>query len=372
VIRICCCCKCAGDDHANDVASAHARDIFVHDRRASEMSETPKIALTNQRAKNSAMSAASGSKSGPSAAPALSFRVMVSVLSIEPIDKATRQAFLRFNGPAGSFGVCACERTASSPSIWTSVDSSKEENFEFLLPVAAFLDRATGKVGQVPLSIALRASTTHGPDAVFSTVGNLDFDVTATVQMGQPPHLEFMPLAMENPAGTGVFLEVKTSIAIFDPQRNAVQLQRAKRIASSEENKAQTESAVLNLLEGSVKKLAEAQVEIEDEKGRQVLSRVSTSLEVLQSNSSARQMLVDSASALSMHTNMLLASENGREVSTAIEEVTDLLSQSDIGCTAGKLMVEVETRVKSTGLSDKCRELSKVLSSTPAGVHPRS
>ena len=81
-------------------------------------------------------------------------------------------------------------------------------------------------------------------------------------------------------------------------------------------------------------------------------------------------MLVDSASALSMHTNMLLASENGREVSTAIDEVTDLLSRSDIGSTAGKLMVEVETRVKSTGLSEKCRELSKVLSSTPAGAAP--
>lgn len=293
---------------------------------------------------------------------------MVSVLSIEPINKATRQAFLRFDGPAGSFGVCACERTASSPSIWTSVDNSKGENFEFLLPVAEFLDRSSGKVAKVPLSIALRTSAIPGPDAVFSTLGILNFDVSSTVQMGQPPHMEFMPLVMENPAETGVFLEVKTSVAIFDPQRSAVQLQRAKRIAGTEEKKAQTESAVMNLLEGSVKKLAEAQVEIDDEKGRQVLSRVSSSLEVLQSDSSARQILVNSACALSMHTHMLLASETGRDVTSAVEEVADLLAHSDVGSSAGKLFVEVESRVKSTGLADQCRELSKVLSATPAGA----
>ncbi len=303
-----------------------------------------------------------------STASSLSFRVMVSVLSIEPMNRATRQAFLRFDGPAGCFGVCACERTASSPGIWTSVDSSKQESFEFLLPVAEFLERSTGKLGKVPLSIALRTSAIHGSDAVFSCAGTLNFDVSSTVQMGQPPHLEFMPLVMENPTDTGVFLEVKTSVAIFDPQRNAVQLQRAKRIAGTEENKAQTETAVLNLLEGGVKKLAEAQVEIEDEKGRQVLSRVSSSLEVLQSNSAARQILVNSASALSMHTHMLLASENGRDVATAAEEVAHLLSHPDIASSAGKLLDEVESRVQSTGLKDQCRELSKVLSSTTAGA----
>lgn len=295
---------------------------------------------------------------------------MVSVLCIEPINKSTRQAFLRFDGPAASFGVCACERTASSPSIWTSVDSSKEENFEFLLPVAEFLEPSTGRVGRVPLSIALRTSTTYGPDAVFSTLGILNFDISSTVQMGQPPHLEFMPLVMEDPAETGVFIEVKTSIAIFDPQRNAVQLQRAKRIAETEECKSQTETAVMSLLEGGVKKLAEAQVEIEDEKGRQVLSRVSTSLEVLQSDSVARQLLVNSASALSMHTHMLLASEHGREVTTAVGEVADVLSHSDVGSSAGKLFAEVESRIKSTGLAEQCRELSTVLSSTPAGIAP--
>ena len=304
---------------------------------------------------------------GQSPATALSFRVMVSVLSIEPMEKSTRQAFLRFDGPAGAFGVCSCERTASSPNIWTSVDSAKEESFEFLLPVAEFLDRSTGQVGKVPLSIALRASAFHGPDAVFSTIGSLNFDVSSTVQMGQPPHLEFMPLDMENPSETGVFVEVKTSVAIFDPERNAVQLQRAKRIAGTEENKAETESTVLNLLEGGVKKLAEAQVDIEDAKGRRVLSRVSSSLEVLQSNSAARQILVNSACALSMHTHMLLASETGRDVSSAVDEVSDLLSHADIASSASNLLVEVESRVKSTGLSEQCRELSKVLSSTPAG-----
>jgi hypothetical protein len=308
------------------------------------------------------------SKPSHSSTSMLSFRVMVSVLCIEPISKATRQAFLRFDGPAGSFGVCACERTASSPSIWTSVDSLKEENFEFLLPVAEFLDPSSGRVGKVPLCIALRTSATYGPDAVFSTLGTLNFDISSTVQMGQPPHLEFMPLVMEDPTATGVFVEVKTSIAIFDPQRSAVQLQRAKRIADTEESKSQTESAVLNFLESGVKKLAEAQVEIEDEKGRQVLSRVSTSLEVLQSDSAARQILVNSASALSMHTHMLLASEHGREVTTAVEEVADLLSQSDIGSSAGKLFVEVEGRIRSTGLAEQCHELTKVLSCTPAGA----
>lgn len=310
------------------------------------------------------------SKLGPPghSSAVLSFRVMVSVLCIEPINKSTRQAFLRFDGPAGSFGVCACERTASSPNIWTSVDCLKEENFEFLLPVADFLDPSSGRVGKVPLCIALRTSATYGPEAIFSTLGTLKFDISSTVQMGQPPHLEFMPLVMEDPTDTGVFVEVKTSIAIFDPQRSAVQLQRAKRIAETEENKSQTESAVLNFLESGVKKLAEAQVEIEDEKGRQVLSRVSTSLEVLQADSAARQMLVNSASALSMHTHMLLASEHGREVTSAVEEVADLLSQADIGSSAGKLFVEVEARIRSTGLADQCRELSKVLSSTPAGA----
>jgi hypothetical protein len=318
------------------------------------------------------MSATSKSAPVQPTAAALSFRVMVSVLSIEPMNKATRQAFIRFDGPAGCFGVCACERTASSPSIWTTADSSKEENFEFLLPVSEFLDRASGRVGKVPLSIALRTSITQGPDAVFSTLGCLQFDLSSTVQMGHPPHLEFMPLVMEDPAQTGVFVEVKTSISIFDPQRNEVQLQRAKKIAGTEENKAQTETAVLSFLEGGVQKLAEAQVRIDDEKGRQVLSRVSTSLEVLQSDSVARQLLVNSASALSMHTHMLLASENGRQVSSAVGEVADMLSQSDIGSSAGNLLAVVEARVQSAGLADQCRELSSVLSSTPAGAASRS
>jgi hypothetical protein len=175
---------------------------------------------------------------------------------------------------------------------------------------------------------------------------------------------------MQDPAEVGVFVEVKTSIAIFDPQHTAVQLQRAKQYAGTEENKMQTENAVLGFLEGGVKKLAEAQVGVEDEKGRQVLSRVSCSLEVLQSHSAARQILVNSASALSMHTHMLLASESGREVSSAAEEVVNMLSSSEVGSSAAKLLDQVESRVKSTGLSDQFRQLSKVLSSTPAGASP--
>jgi hypothetical protein len=124
----------------------------------------------------------------------------------------------------------------------------------------------------------------------------------------------------------------------------------------------------MSFLESGVKKLAAAQVNIEDEKGRQVLSRVSTSLEVLQSDSSARQILVNSASALSMHTHMLLASEHGREVTNAVEEVAHVLCQSDVGSSAGKLFMEVESRINSAGLAEQFRELSKVLSSTPAGV----
>ena len=103
-----------------------------------------------------------------------------------------------------------------------------------------------------------------------------------------------------------------------------------------------------------------------------MLSRVSTSLEVLQSDSVARQLLVNSASALSMHTHMLLASENGRQVSSAVGEVADMLSQSDIGSSAGNLLAVVEARVQSAGLADQCRELSNVLSSTPAGAASRS